>query len=106
MRHFLSISALGLLGAIAGYSQTSVPLNAAPSRIVGHPRPEGLTLSTQSPNLVEGREFLAPQGIALDTAATPPILYVSDTGNHRVLAWRNAASFRNGQPADLVIGQT
>jgi uncharacterized protein (TIGR03437 family) len=37
---------------------------------------------------------------------TPNILYVSDTLNNRVLAWKNAQSFRNGQTADLVIGQS
>jgi hypothetical protein len=32
-------------------------------------------------------------------------LWVADTGNHRVLAW-NAFPTSNGQPADVVIGQT
>lgn len=32
-------------------------------------------------------------------------IYVADTWNHRVLSWPNAASFANGQAADLVIGQ-
>jgi len=58
-----------------------------------------------SPNLVEGREFYAPESVALDTSVTPPIVYVSDTGNNRVLAWKNATGFTNGQKADLVIGQ-
>ncbi|WP_394766202.1 hypothetical protein [uncultured Paludibaculum sp.] len=30
---------------------------------------------------------------------------MADTGNNRVLAWRDAVSFTNGAPADLVIGQ-
>ncbi len=60
---------------------------------------------TLNPNLVEGREFFNPQNVALDQSVTPPILYVSDTGNNRVLAWKNAASFTNGKPADLVVGQ-
>ena len=54
---------------------------------------------------MEGRELYQPRGMALDTSASPPVLYVSDTRNNRVLAWKNAAAFRNGQPADLVIGQ-
>jgi uncharacterized protein (TIGR03437 family) len=33
------------------------------------------------------------------------MVYVADTGNNRVLAWKNAASFSNGAMADLVIGQ-
>jgi hypothetical protein len=55
--------------------------------------------------LVEGREFNAPQGIAIDNSSTPAILYVGDTGNNRVLAWKNAFGFAKGNKADLVIGQ-
>src|SRR5208283_5824456 len=34
-----------------------------------------------------------------------PMIYVADTLNNRVLAWKNATTFTNGQAADLVIGQ-
>jgi uncharacterized protein (TIGR03437 family) len=101
----IPVFCLALFGAVAGFSQTLVPLNTIPSRIVGHPNPEQNTLASLSPNLVEGRELFAPQGIALDTSVSPNILYVADTGNNRVLAWKNAAGFTNGQKADLVIGQ-
>lgn len=77
-------------------------LNRTPSRIIGHPQ---LTLTSASPNYVEGREFANPSGAALDTSASPPILYVADTGNNRVLAWRNAQAFSKGAMADLVLGQ-
>ena len=80
-------------------------MNTVPSRVVGHVTNEGNTLSSSSPNLVVGREFWSPYGIAEDTSVTPPILYVSDTNNNRILAWKNATSFTNGQQADLVIGQ-
>lgn len=76
--------------------------NPSPSRVLGA---DSATINNLNPNLVEGREFYAPQGIALDTATTPPGLYVSDTGNNRVLGFRNAASFANGQKADVVLGQ-
>ena len=96
---------LALFSAAAAFPQ--VALNTTPSRIVGHPNPEQLApLASVNPNLVEGRELFAPQGLALDTTASPAILYVSDTANNRVLAWKNARSFTNGQKADLVIGQT
>ncbi len=75
-------------------------LNPAPTRIIGQP-----SAAQSSLNLVEGREFNSPQGIALDLNATPPILYVADSGNNRVLGFRNATSFTNGQKADFVIGQ-
>jgi uncharacterized protein (TIGR03437 family) len=101
----LSVSCLALFGAVACFPQTPVPLNTTPSRIVGHPNPEQNTLASVSPNLVEGRELFAPQGIALDTSASPPILYVSDTSNNRVLVWKDAAGFTNGQKASFVIGQ-
>ncbi|MBM3774189.1 MAG: hypothetical protein FJW37_03415 [Acidobacteria bacterium] len=78
-----------------------VVLNPAPSRVVGQLQLSGST----APNLAEGRELNSPQGIALDMAASPPILYVAGTGNNRVLAWRNASAFANGAPADPVIGQ-
>ncbi len=62
-------------------------------------------LTAIAPNLVEGREFNNPQAVALDTSRTPPILYVADFGNNRVLAWKSATGFTNGAYADLVIGQ-
>jgi uncharacterized protein (TIGR03437 family) len=46
-----------------------------------------------------------PQGIAFDRSGTSPILYVADTGNNRVMAWRNPLGAANGAPADLIIGQ-
>ncbi|MBS1858566.1 MAG: hypothetical protein JST11_24570 [Acidobacteria bacterium] len=65
----------------------------------------GYAVDTSAPNLVEGRELYQPSGIALDTSASPPILYVSDTNNNRILVWQNALTFSNGKPADRVIGQ-
>lgn len=47
----------------------------------------------------------APYKIAIDYSQTPFALYVSDRSNHRVLGWKDAVRFRNGDPADLVIGQ-
>jgi uncharacterized protein (TIGR03437 family) len=86
--------------AIAACAQN--PLNPGPTRVLGALRPNQASVN---PNLVEGRELFNPTWIALDTSASPPILYVSDTGNNRVLAWRNAAAAQNGLKADLVIGQ-
>ena len=79
-----------------------VTLNPTASRVVGQPR---LQFSTGNPNLIEGRELYSPQGVVVDTTADPPILYVSDTGNNRVMVWNNAAHFANGAFADLIIGQ-
>jgi uncharacterized protein (TIGR03437 family) len=104
-----SVLFLTLLGATAGLAQ--VTLNTVPARAIGQ---SILIPESGNPNLVEGRELFQPQGIAVDNSASPPIVYVADTGNNRVLAWKNAASFCsagssssacNGAFADLVIGQ-
>lgn len=104
MKHnCLALSIVLLSSAVAADAQTtSVTLNGRPSRQIGQPL---LTPKTINPNLVEGRELWKPNGIALDTSTTPPMVYVADTLNNRVLAWKNATGFSNGQPADLVIGQ-
>ena len=81
-----------------------VPLNPNPSLALGQPRELAATdTRSRGPNWVEGREFDTPSAVALDL--TSGVLYVADTGNHRVLAWRDGRSFQNGARADLVIGQ-
>jgi uncharacterized protein (TIGR03437 family) len=104
MKHkYLFTISVALIGATSSFSQT---LNSLPSRVLGHPNAEQISnVVSVSPNLVEGREMYQPQGLALDTSVTPPIVYVSDTYNNRVLAWKNATSFSNGAFADMVIGQ-
>ena len=96
----ISVLTLAFAGAATAFAQ--ITLNSVPSRSVGSP---ALNITSLSPNLVEGREFYLPQSVAVDTSVSPPILYVSDTDNNRVLAWKNANSFQNGQFADLQIGQ-
>lgn len=56
-------------------------------------------------NQVKPGSLNLPYRTAIDYSAAPFALYVSDTRNNRVLVWRDAAHFRNGDPADLVIGQ-
>ena len=99
---YLVFSTLFLSSAVAADAQTtSVTLNGSPSRQIGQPL---LIPKTINPNLVEGRELWSPTGIAFDFATSPPLVYVADTLNNRVLAWKNSTGFSNGQPADLVIG--
>ena len=57
------------------------------------------------PNWVDAYGLNSPTGVALDTSVSPPILYVADTGNNRVLGYRYASQLVAGSPADLVIGQ-
>jgi uncharacterized protein (TIGR03437 family) len=104
-QNFLLASTLALLTTAFATAQTIVPLNVLPTRVVGHGS-GAISPLTGFPNLIEGRELWQPQGIAVDTSVTPNILYVSDSLNNRVLAWRNAQGFRNGEKANLVIGQS
>ena len=100
------IAALRPVAAQAPTSPVSTVFNPAPSRIFGQAvlQQQGILTAT-APNLVEGREFNGPQAIAIDTSQAAPILYVADTGNNRVLAWKNALGFSKGDFADKVIGQ-
>jgi len=82
--------------------QAQVTLNPSPSRVIGQ---LNLNVNSLAPNLVDGRKLNSPGAVAIDTSASPPILYVSDSGNNRILAWRNASQFENGANADKVIGQ-
>jgi len=111
MKNIQSIALPAILISAAQFisAQTTPPstiFNPAPSRIVGQAllQQSGI-LTASATNLVEGRELNRPQGIALDTSVSPPILYVADFGNNRVLAWKNAFGFGKGDFADLVIGQ-
>ncbi|HEY4087201.1 MAG TPA: NHL repeat-containing protein, partial [Bryobacteraceae bacterium] len=61
--------------------------------------------ATVGPNWVDGRELNAPTGVAVDTSVSPPILYIADSGNNRVLAYRYATQLTAGAPADIIIGQ-
>jgi uncharacterized protein (TIGR03437 family) len=87
--------------------RAQITLNTVPTREIGQPRllSNPFAVPNANPNLVEGRELYSPAGIALDTSVTPPRIYVADTNNNRVLAWKDSVGFKNGAPADLVIGQ-
>ncbi|MBK9169752.1 MAG: hypothetical protein IPM24_20145 [Bryobacterales bacterium] len=98
----MKIKLLILCVSFVASLQGQFPLNTTPTRILGHSQNQ---LVSGAVNLVEGREFNGPQGLAIDTSVTPPRLYVADTSNNRVLAWQNASAFQNGARADLVIGQ-
>lgn len=72
-------------------------------------------------NLVEGRElytfagqiftagntalYSPSGGVAVDQRSDPPRLYISDTYNHRILAFKDARKVKPGDFADYVIGQ-
>ncbi len=62
-------------------------------------------LASVGPNWVEGKELNSPAGVALDNSVTPPILYIADSGNNRVLGYRYSTQLTPGAPADIIIGQ-
>ena len=80
-----------------GYSLTA-------SRVIGQ-----LDFPYTGTNLVDGKGYSLPAnypaGVVLDTSSTPAHLYVADTLNNRVLGYKDFTQLKNGQPADLVIGQ-
>ena len=64
-----------------------------------------LAFDSNGPNVVVGQELQSPQGIAIDTTVTPPIIYIADTFNNRVLGFRYNTQLTPGATADLVLGQ-
>jgi uncharacterized protein (TIGR03437 family) len=60
---------------------------------------------SNGPNEIKPASLNFPYQIAIDYSKAPFPLYVADTGNHRVLVWKDSVQFRSGDPADLVIGQ-
>ncbi len=98
------------LAAAGGWAASAQILNPLPARVFGQPaQPRNLaelaSPESLAPNLAEARSLFSPGAVAVDATADPPILYVADTGNHRVLAWRDATVAEMARPADLVIGQ-
>jgi uncharacterized protein (TIGR03437 family) len=93
----LAVLALGLLGGVAGLAQQ---LNPSGFRVLGQGdlRQNGL-------NGTDGSELFSPLSVALDSRGGELHLYVADTGNSRVLGWRNANEYAAGKRADIVLGQ-
>ena len=52
-----------------------------------------------------GTGLSGPASVALGPNPSAAHLYIADTGNNRVLGYRDAAALSNGAAADLVIGQ-
>jgi uncharacterized protein (TIGR03437 family) len=61
--------------------------------------------TANGPNQIKPSSINAPYKMAIDYSSSPYALYVVDASNHRVLIWKDSVRFRNGDPADMVIGQ-
>lgn len=96
--------AVMLTAGVAG--ALTIPGNFSADKVLGQP-----DFSHNVPNRVKAAGIFASGGetrsdfVAVDTNASPNRIYVSDTGNNRVLGWHDATAFSNGAAADLVIGQ-
>lgn len=56
-------------------------------------------------NRVDSLGVSGPWGVAIDFSTDPNRIYLSDTDNHRVLAWASIVDFRANAAADLIFGQ-
>jgi uncharacterized protein (TIGR03437 family) len=63
------------------------------------------TFTANGVNEIKPGSLNAPFAMAVDYSQAPYALYVSDTANNRILGWKDSTRFRNGDPADFVIGQ-
>ena len=96
---FWKLAAPGLLIIAAALATPSVAGDGA-DVVLGQ---ANFTYNTA--NSPDARKLYNPQGVAIDASTTPNGLYVADRSNNRVLGYKDAATFVNGGPADLVIGQ-
>ena len=80
---------------------TPIPLSLLTAdRVLGQPK-----FTSHGANFSAAGGLSRPRGVAIDLSVTPNRVFVADTNNSRVLAWADASSFTNGEPAALVIGQ-
>jgi sugar lactone lactonase YvrE len=96
----LILGAGAALLAVPAPVALALPDHATFDIVLGQPR---ATLRRQ--NSTEDRGLSNPAAVAIDRKHSPAHLYVADSGNGRVLAWRDLAQFKSGAPADLILGQ-
>jgi uncharacterized protein (TIGR03437 family) len=108
----ISFRLLPVFALLLSFSGTSgaQSLFVKPVKVLGDPAfvataGNPTLIEGNGPNVVEGREFSTPLGIALDTSVSPPVIYVADSGNNRVLGFRYATQLVPGSVADIVLGQ-
>src|SRR5579864_1244005 len=86
------------LVALAATARADAPVSA--HRVLGQ-----LTLISNGLGF-GANGFSTPAAVAIDLSSkTVNHIYVADPNYNRVLAWKDT-KFRDGRPADLVIGQT
>lgn len=83
-------------GSIAAHGQVS----GSAYRVLGQ-----LGLQQNGLNLIQGLELNNPAAMAVDNRGGSVRIYISDTGNNRVLGWPDARSYQNGDAPVVVLGQ-
>jgi uncharacterized protein (TIGR03437 family) len=96
-KRYACVLSIGLLAAGGGHAQIA----ASAYRVLGQ-----ANLTNNGLNQVQGVELNGPGGIALDLRGGQVHLYIADTGNARVLAWRDVNSYQLGDAPALVLGQS
>src|SRR5262245_39159217 len=94
-RNLLVLSVL-----LAAAAPAPAQVSASAYRVVGQPN-----LRQNGTNLVQGVELFLPSAVVADARGGVTHLYISDTRNSRVLAWRDARSYQIGDPPTIVLGQ-
>ena len=96
----LKLFSILLLGIVASPIWLAGQIVPSALRVLGQQN-----LRENSPNSTDAASMSNPGSQAVDDRNGELHLYVSDTANHRILAWRNVRDFENGTPANLVLGQ-
>ena len=73
---------------------------AAASAVLGQ-----TDFSQNTGNRVSSSSLGGPRDMVVDYSRPDFPIYVADTENNRVVFWRSSIRYRNGEPADGVIGQ-
>lgn len=97
---WMRIAACLLLLALAAPAPAQRLLSGSAYRAIGQP-----DLRVSGVNRLEGSEVYGPSALALDAREGLTRLYVSDTQNHRVLAWPDIRAYQPGDPPTYVLGQ-
>ena len=91
---------VGLLAVAVAALSLAASGDTTADRVLGQ-----LDFTHNGSNLIDSQELAAPLRVAIDTSTALNRVYVADSGNSRVLGWKDAAALANGAAADLVIGQ-
>ena len=104
------LAALGLRGAVAAHPENARSVDPSLAHPAATAGPYTAEAVLGQPNFDNTTPFLpastnTAQSVAIDKSVSPNRIYVASVFESRVLGWKNAANFANGQAADVVLGQ-